>query len=150
MNTIITHMNKDNRKRQLFRLLAAGIVTSFVLYGFAIAHTTLAIADADADNQAITDLETEIAELEAVYFTMVNNLSIEEAEENKIFWDAFEQLGQDCQKLMRLFFDKVRMEKIAELMGFGSVSYAKKRKFQCKERLVNLVKEDLRFQELKP
>ena len=76
--------------------------------------------------------------------------SIEEAEENKIFWDAFEQLGQDCQKLMRLFFDKVRMEKIAELMGFGSVSYAKKRKFQCKERLVNLVKEDLRFQELKP
>ncbi|MCA9351155.1 hypothetical protein KC929_00060 [Patescibacteria group bacterium] len=81
MNTIITHMNKDSRKKQLFRLLAAGIVTSFVLYGFAIAHTTLAIADADADNQAITDLETKIAELEATYFAMVNNLSIEQAEE---------------------------------------------------------------------
>ncbi|MCO6479485.1 MAG: sigma-70 family RNA polymerase sigma factor [Phaeodactylibacter sp.] len=75
--------------------------------------------------------------------------SIEEAEENRIFWDAFDQLGDDCRKLMRLFFDKVRMEKIAELMGFGSVSYAKKRKFQCKERLVSLVRADLRFKDLK-
>ena len=74
--------------------------------------------------------------------------SIEEAEENRIFWDAFGQLGEDCQKLMRLFFDKARMEKIAELLGYGSVSYAKKRKFQCKERLVSLVKADLRFQDL--
>ncbi len=75
--------------------------------------------------------------------------SIEEAEKNRIFWDAFDQLGDDCRKLMRLFFDKVRMEKITELMGFGSVSYAKKRKFQCKERLVSLIKADSRFQELK-
>ena len=74
--------------------------------------------------------------------------SIEEAEENRIFWEAFEQLGEDCQKLMRLFFDKVKMEKIADLMGYGSMSYAKKRKFQCKERLVNIVKADLRFKEL--
>ena len=50
---------------------------------------------------------------------------------------------------MRLFFDKTNMEKIAELMGFGSVNYAKKRKFQCKERLVSLVKADSRFQDLK-
>ncbi|MCO6488400.1 MAG: sigma-70 family RNA polymerase sigma factor [Phaeodactylibacter sp.] len=75
--------------------------------------------------------------------------SIEEAEENRIFWDAFDQLGDDCRKLMRLFFDKVRMEKIAEIMGFGSVNYAKKRKFQCKERLIGLVRADLRFQDLK-
>ena len=75
--------------------------------------------------------------------------SIEEAEENRVFWDAFGQLGEDCQKLMRLFFDKTKMEKIAELMGYGSVNYAKKRKFQCKERLVDLIKADGRFQELK-
>lgn len=75
--------------------------------------------------------------------------SIEQAEENKVFWDSFNRLGEDCQKLLRLFFDKVRMEKIAELMGYGSVSYAKKRKFQCKERLVDIVKADLRYQELK-
>ncbi len=74
--------------------------------------------------------------------------TIQQEEENRIFWDAFGQLGEDCRNLLRLFFDKVKMKEIAELMGYGSVSYAKKRKFQCKERLVEIVKADGRYREL--
>lgn len=73
---------------------------------------------------------------------------IYKAEENRLFWDAFKKLGEDCQKLMRLFFEKTKMEDITSIMGYGSVSYAKKRKFVCKEKLVRFVKDDQRFEEL--
>ncbi|HQU59799.1 MAG: sigma-70 family RNA polymerase sigma factor [Phaeodactylibacter sp.] len=76
--------------------------------------------------------------------------AIEQEEEHTVFWEAFERLGDDCQRLLRLFFDKIKMEEIAEVMGYGSTSYAKKRKFQCKEQLVSLVKSDNRFRELRP
>ncbi len=74
--------------------------------------------------------------------------AIEQEEENAVFWEAFERLGDDCQRLLRLFFEKVKMEDIAETMGYGSTSYAKKRKFQCKEQLINLARSDSRFREL--
>jgi RNA polymerase sigma factor (sigma-70 family) len=73
---------------------------------------------------------------------------IYQAEENRLFWDAFKKLGEDCQRLMRLFFEKTKMDEITSLMGYGSVNYTKKRKFVCKEQLVRFVKEDERFEEL--
>lgn len=69
-------------------------------------------------------------------------------ERAQIFLESFNQLGGDCKKLLRLFFDKIKMEKIKEMMGFSSVSYAKKRKFVCKEKLVKIVKSDSRFKEI--
>ncbi len=73
---------------------------------------------------------------------------LEQEEENKLFWSAFKQLGDDCQRLLKLFFTKVKMAEIVEKMQLSSVSYAKKRKFQCKEKLVQLVKADQRYAEL--
>ena len=70
-------------------------------------------------------------------------------EENKLFWSAFKQLGEECQKLMQLFFEKVKMQKITEILGYSSLGYTKKRKFQCKERLIAKVKADRRYEELR-
>ena len=93
----------------------------------------------------------EVTLLEDVKYKSEDNIEfdIEKTEEQELFWSSFQKLGEDCQKLLRLFFDKEKMEKIAQLMGYGSVSYAKKRKFQCKEKLVEWVKKDIRFKELK-
>lgn len=73
---------------------------------------------------------------------------IENQEKSKLFWDAFKQLGKDCQNLLQLFFAKVKMVEIVKQLKLSSVSYAKKRKFQCKEKLVSLVKADARYLEL--
>jgi RNA polymerase sigma factor (sigma-70 family) len=73
---------------------------------------------------------------------------LEQQEEEQIFWDAFRQLGQDCQQLLQWFFAKVKMAEIAERMEYSSVGYAKKRKFQCKEQLIQRVKADARYSEL--
>ena len=73
---------------------------------------------------------------------------LEQQEEEQLFWDAFRQLGQDCQQLLQWFFAKVKMAEIAERMEYSSVGYAKKRKFQCKEQLIQRVKADARYSEL--
>ncbi len=69
-------------------------------------------------------------------------------EQGKLFWRAFRQLGEDCQKVLELFFQKIPMEAIAAQMGFGSEGYAKRRKRQCKDRLTELAKQDPAYLEL--
>jgi RNA polymerase sigma factor (sigma-70 family) len=66
-----------------------------------------------------------------------------------LFQQSFKKLGEDCQKVLSFFFEKKSMDFIMEQMGFSSISYTKKRKFQCKEKLVELVKSDPSFEELK-
>ena len=74
---------------------------------------------------------------------------IEQEERSKLLWDNLQRLGKDCQKLLKLFFSGKTMANIQEVMGFGSVSYASKRKFQCKERLIEMIKKDKRYDELR-
>jgi RNA polymerase sigma factor (sigma-70 family) len=65
-----------------------------------------------------------------------------------LFRSKFELLDQPCRKLLTLFFQGESMQAIARSLGFGSVNYASKRKFQCKERLIDLIKADRRYEEL--
>jgi len=66
-----------------------------------------------------------------------------------LYRKMFLRLGKDCQKVLNLFLQKVSMEQIMQQMGYGSISYTKKRKFLCKEKLVELIRKDPSFQELK-
>ena len=76
------------------------------------------------------------------------NIIMLEEERYRLFRSKFSLLSEKCQQLLTLFFKKTPMTEIVEIMGFGSVQYAKKRKFQCKEKLVKLVKEDVEFKNL--
>jgi RNA polymerase sigma factor (sigma-70 family) len=73
---------------------------------------------------------------------------IEMQEKEQVFWMAFEKLGKDCRFILQLFFEGHSMEEICESLGHSSVGYTKKRKFQCKESLIQLVKTDPKFAEL--
>lgn len=79
MKTAAQQLSKSHNRRHMFLGLIAGIVVSFVLYGFAITSTTLSIANADSHNNTVNDLQTEIAELEIEYFEIINTMSMEEA-----------------------------------------------------------------------
>ncbi|MFT7588980.1 MAG: RNA polymerase sigma factor (sigma-70 family) [Limisphaerales bacterium] len=65
-----------------------------------------------------------------------------------LFKKQFNLLGSDCKELLALFFEGISMAEIAEKMQFNSVAYAKKRKFKCKEKLVDSIKKDPLFREL--
>lgn len=70
---------------------------------------------------------------------------VEKNERFKLYQKHFQLLGSDCQKLLQLFFDKVPLKQIAQIMGFSGEKYVKKRKFKCKEYLVTSIKQDVSF-----
>ena len=74
---------------------------------------------------------------------------MDKRERLKLYREKFQLLGEDCRKILTLFYDGVKMDEIADKMGFASAGYAKKRKHRCKEKLVALITEDDRFNELK-
>lgn len=82
---------------------------------------------------------TDMAELE---------VAIQETERLQLLRDKLAQLDEGCRKLLELFFQGMKMANVAQEMGFNSIGYAKKRKFLCKQRLVEMIKQDVRYREL--
>jgi len=74
---------------------------------------------------------------------------LEYGEQYFLYRKMFLRLGQVCQKVLQLFLQKVSMENIMQQMGYSSISYTKKRKYNCKEKLVALIKNDRSYQELR-
>jgi RNA polymerase sigma factor (sigma-70 family) len=71
------------------------------------------------------------------------------SERFRLYQKHFLMLSEDCQKVLRLFFAKQSLQEIAQVMGFGSEKYAKKRKFQCKEILFKRIKNDPEFNKIR-
>lgn len=69
-------------------------------------------------------------------------------EQYKLFQSKLKQLGKDCQQLLRLFFEGTKMKEIANIMGYGSENYAKKKKFTCKSALIEMIESDPAYREL--
>lgn len=73
---------------------------------------------------------------------------IEKNERYGLYQKHFKSLSPDCQKILQLFFEKVSLKLIAQIMGFKSESYAKKRKFKCKEILIERIKLDPEYRKI--
>ena len=71
-----------------------------------------------------------------------------QADRISLFWEAFERLGADCQKVMRMYFEENDMTGIASAMGFASENYARQSKFRCQKHLIEMIEADPRFKEL--
>lgn len=84
--------------------------------------------------------------------SIVKDVSYKDVFQNEqyaLYRTKFLELGVECREVLSLFFDKVSMAEIVKKMNYSSVSYAKKRKFLCKERLVKRIQSDVKYQELK-
>lgn len=88
------------------------------------------------DSEAYIDLEDETKEL------------AEQNERFSLYQKHFKRLNEDCKKVLEMSMEKIPLKQIAEIMGYKSEKYAKKRKFQCKERLINEIKNDPNFKDL--
>lgn len=74
--------------------------------------------------------------------------AIYEKERYQLYRQKFKTLGENCQQILNLFFEGKSMREIASLMNI-SEKYARKRKFSCKEKLINAIKNDHTYNELK-
>jgi RNA polymerase sigma factor (sigma-70 family) len=69
-------------------------------------------------------------------------------EKNELLRIHFQEIGEDCQKIMQSFLSGISLRDIATEMGFTE-GYAKKRKFICQKRWIEMIWADPRFQELR-
>jgi RNA polymerase sigma factor (sigma-70 family) len=69
----------------------------------------------------------------------------EEIERIRLYQIYFLSLPPDCQKILNLFNLKISLKEIAKYMGFKDVSYAKTRKYLCKNMLRKKIMQDSQY-----
>jgi len=60
---------------------------------------------------------------------------------------SFQKLKPDCQIILTLFSEGCSYEKIAEKMGLKNETYARRKKYLCKEALIEIMKDDQEYKE---
>ena len=88
----------------------------------------------EADNDLISEEDTE--------GMMMDN------ERKQLYLKKFQQLSDGCQKVLTLFFQKIKMSEIAEKLNYKNANVVKKKKSECQKRLIQMVQSDPLFKEL--
>ncbi len=70
---------------------------------------------------------------------------VEKNERYLLYQKHFKSISTDCQKILQMFFNKVPVKQIAQVMGFKSEKYVKTRKYKCKELLIERIKQDIHY-----
>ena len=73
---------------------------------------------------------------------------VEKNERFLLYQKHFRNISTDCQKILQMFFDKIPVKQIAQIMGFKSEKYVKTRKYKCKELLIERIKQDTAYKKL--
>lgn len=66
----------------------------------------------------------------------------------RVVTDAFQKLQTDCQTMLKLFSEGLTYEEIALKMNFKNETYARRKKYLCKEALIEIIKEYPEFPEI--
>ena len=61
-----------------------------------------------------------------------------------LFNQKFDQLSEDCRKVLKMLFNGNSSKEIAVEMGYTE-EYAKRKKYKCKGTLSNLIKKDVEY-----
>lgn len=65
----------------------------------------------------------------------------------KILSRSFQKLKPDCQTVLTLFYEGISYEEIAFRMNLKNETYARRKKYLCKEALIEIIKKDPDYQE---
>lgn len=71
----------------------------------------------------------------------------EQSMQTRLLYKAFSKLGDDCRQLLELFFLKIPMEEIMVRLKYNSYEYVRRRKFMCKNKLIDFIKNDPSYKE---
>jgi len=78
-----------------------------------------------------------------------NHVFFEQRERYDLYQEKFQQLSPNSQQvLLMAIVEKKSMTEIADVMGYKSTGYARKRKHQCLQKLRALIQKDRRYEEL--
>jgi RNA polymerase sigma factor (sigma-70 family) len=66
----------------------------------------------------------------------------------RVVGEAFIKLKPDCQTMLRLFSEGFTYEDIAKKMNLKNETYARRKKYLCKEALIEIIKGEPEYMEL--
>lgn len=73
---------------------------------------------------------------------------LEKAERFHILQNHLSKFSGNSRKILELYFQKFSTNEIAEQLGLSKL-YVKKKKFECKKQLIDSIKRDSRYKELR-
>ncbi len=91
---------------------------------------------------------TFLTELAHIYGT-ASESNLYDRECQQLFNEKFELLSEECKVILRMFFEGYSMDDIQQKMGISTRLYARKKKFICKEKLVEMIQKDPIYIELR-
>ena len=65
-----------------------------------------------------------------------------------LFRAYFNELNKSCKRILRLFLNKISYEEIAKILNLKSAEVVRRRKYRCKESLIEKIKKDSRYLEI--
>lgn len=79
------------------------------------------------------------------YDSVPLEINEEKIERTRLYQVHFLSLPADCQKILRMFISRMSLKEISAKMGFKDVTYAKTRKYLCKNMLRKKIIKDPRY-----
>jgi RNA polymerase sigma factor (sigma-70 family) len=73
---------------------------------------------------------------------------IERNERLGLYKEKFEELSDDCKRVLKMFLNKIPIKDITKAMGYSSDQHTKNRRFRCKKSLIDKIKKSNKFNEL--
>lgn len=70
-------------------------------------------------------------------------------EKIKLYREKFEELSDDCKKVLRMFLNNVPIKDITGIMGYSSDQHTKNRRFRCKKSLISKIRISRKYKELR-
>ena len=61
----------------------------------------------------------------------------------------FEQLSEDCKKVLKMFMKNFTISEVTKIMGYSSEQHTKNRRYRCKKALVKRIIQNPEYYELK-
>ncbi|MDA3906289.1 MAG: sigma-70 family RNA polymerase sigma factor [Bacteroidales bacterium] len=68
---------------------------------------------------------------------------------NNLFTTYFKQMTEGCQKILKFYLAEYKAEDIALELGLKSANYVRKRKSECLKLLIEKIRKDALYKELK-
>ncbi len=120
------------------------IKTSFESYFFTVCKN-LWRRELNASKLKINDLEIieNLTEEEDSAFAIV------EQERYELFAEKLASLSENCKHILKLFFAKTSYTDMMRMFDYTSENVLRQRIFKCKKRLIELIKKDTRYTNLK-
>jgi RNA polymerase sigma factor (sigma-70 family) len=88
-----------------------------------------------------------VTELDIDFVDETQSDEIDDPLFERIMSRAFQKLRPDCQTVLTLFSDGLTYQEIAVKMNHKDEIYARRKKYLCKEALIEIIKEDPEYQE---